>query len=172
MDYAPKETKYKGYRFRSRLEARWAIFFDKLSIDWEYEFEGYTLAAGDGYLPDFYLPTFNGGLFCEVKPREGDFSKARRFCVDTKKDIWLCDGVPDFRPYIVCTVRDGVYEEYTGLPNFNQAYGENRMYGFECISPGEQIFDDYSEYDFYWQDYYINAVNSARSARFEFGESG
>jgi hypothetical protein len=24
------ETSYKGYRFRSRLEARWAVFFDAL----------------------------------------------------------------------------------------------------------------------------------------------
>lgn len=25
------ETEYKGYRFRSRLEARWAVFFDTLT---------------------------------------------------------------------------------------------------------------------------------------------
>ncbi len=31
------ETRYKGYRFRSRLEARWAVFFDHLKIEWEYE---------------------------------------------------------------------------------------------------------------------------------------
>ena len=29
------ETKYKGFRFRSRLEARWAVFFDALGIEWE-----------------------------------------------------------------------------------------------------------------------------------------
>ena len=32
----PIETEYKGYRFRSRLEARWAVFFDALNIKWEY----------------------------------------------------------------------------------------------------------------------------------------
>jgi hypothetical protein len=37
------ETQYKGYRFRSRLEARWAVFFDALDIKWEYEKEGYAL---------------------------------------------------------------------------------------------------------------------------------
>lgn len=50
------ETKYKGYRFRSRLEARWAVFFDALGIEWEYEKEGYQLNTGERYLPDFYLP--------------------------------------------------------------------------------------------------------------------
>ena len=27
-------TEYKGYRFRSRLEARWAVFFDACGADW------------------------------------------------------------------------------------------------------------------------------------------
>lgn len=39
----PIETRYKGYRFRSRLEARWAVFFDVLGVRWEYEPEGYDL---------------------------------------------------------------------------------------------------------------------------------
>ena len=37
------ETSYKGYRFRSRLEARWGVFFDALDIKWEYESEGFDL---------------------------------------------------------------------------------------------------------------------------------
>lgn len=53
----PIETTYKGYRFRSRLEARWAVFFDTLGIIWEYEKEGYNLGAYGCYLPDFWLPT-------------------------------------------------------------------------------------------------------------------
>lgn len=50
------ETRYKGYRFRSRLEARWAVFFDALSVRWEYEREGYNLGSAGWYLPDFWLP--------------------------------------------------------------------------------------------------------------------
>jgi hypothetical protein len=55
MTIKPIETKYQGYRFRSRLEARWAVFFDMLSIKWEYEKEGFNL-DGVYYLPDFWLP--------------------------------------------------------------------------------------------------------------------
>ena len=40
------ETRYKGYRFRSRLEARYAVLFDSLKIEWEYEPEGYVLEDG------------------------------------------------------------------------------------------------------------------------------
>lgn len=47
------ETKYKGYHFRSRLEARWAVFFDELGVKWEYEPEGFELPNGKYYLPDF-----------------------------------------------------------------------------------------------------------------------
>jgi len=49
------ETIYKGYRFRSRLEARWAVFFDEMGYDWEYESEGYELRDGTWYLPDFKI---------------------------------------------------------------------------------------------------------------------
>jgi hypothetical protein len=28
------ETKYKGYRFRSRLEAKWAVYYDAIGLKW------------------------------------------------------------------------------------------------------------------------------------------
>lgn len=52
----PIPTVYNGYRFRSRTEARWAVFLDMLSIRWEYEAEGYQFGNGVRYLPDFWLP--------------------------------------------------------------------------------------------------------------------
>ena len=60
------QTEYKGYLFRSRLEARWAVFFDALELKWEYETEGYVLSNGRRYLPDFCLP---GIGYIEVKGR-------------------------------------------------------------------------------------------------------
>lgn len=59
------ETEYKGYRFRSRLEARWAVFFDAIGLRWEYEPEGIVLNDGTHYLPDFFLPDFH--CYFEVK---------------------------------------------------------------------------------------------------------
>lgn len=52
--YQAIETQYKGYRFRSRLEARWAVFFDTLGIEYQYEPQGFE-KDGIRYLPDFYL---------------------------------------------------------------------------------------------------------------------
>lgn len=53
------ETRYKGYRFRSRLEARWAVFFDALEIKCEYEPECFELRDGRGYLRDFRIHVLN-----------------------------------------------------------------------------------------------------------------
>ncbi len=64
----PIETHYKGYRFRSRLEARWAVFFDALGIKWEYEKEGFCLDGVGYYLPDFWLSHL--GVWAEVKPED------------------------------------------------------------------------------------------------------
>ena len=66
MNIKPIETIYNGYRFRSRLEARWAVFFDAMKIKYRYETEGYVGIYGEKYLPDFYLPDIN--VFVEVKP--------------------------------------------------------------------------------------------------------
>lgn len=69
----PLETAYAGHRFRSRLEARWAVFFDRLGVAWEYEPQGYSLPSG-AYLPDFWLPAVEGtesvGVWFEVKPSQ------------------------------------------------------------------------------------------------------
>lgn len=49
------QTEYNGFKFRSRAEARWAVFFDACGIEWEYEPEGFELEDGTMYLPDFLL---------------------------------------------------------------------------------------------------------------------
>jgi len=59
------QTEYKGYKFRSRLEARVAVVLDALGIKWLYEDEGFDLGEEGYYLPDFWLPEFN--TFLEVK---------------------------------------------------------------------------------------------------------
>lgn len=86
MDIQPIETRYKGYKFRSRLEAKWAVFFDACGIDWDYEPEGYNLGDGIYYLPDFVLHNvkakgFSGDLYVEVKGHmtEEDKLKIEKF---------------------------------------------------------------------------------------------
>jgi hypothetical protein len=62
------ETRYAGCRFRSRLEARWACFWDHLGTRWEYEPQGFMI--GDRpYLPDFRLPN---GTWVEIKGSEDE----------------------------------------------------------------------------------------------------
>lgn len=56
-------TIYRGIRFRSRLEARWAKVFD--ALDWAWEYEPLDL---NGYIPDFVLKVPAGPVLVEVKP--------------------------------------------------------------------------------------------------------
>ena len=85
------ETYYKGHHFRSRLEARWAVFFDALNIEWSYEVEGFEWPPrpagpdygfdsnpelfGGHYLPDFWLPSIE--TWFEVKGPEPDVEEWR-----------------------------------------------------------------------------------------------
>lgn len=58
-------TWYDGVLYRSRTEARWAIFFDHLEIKFTYEDSGF-LTDGTSYLPDFLL--VSQAIIAEVKP--------------------------------------------------------------------------------------------------------
>lgn len=68
MNIKAIDTHYAGYKFRSRLEARWAVFFDHLGSDWQYEPEGFELPGLVRYLPDFKVTSPQGFVaWYEVK---------------------------------------------------------------------------------------------------------
>lgn len=77
------ETHYKGYRFRSRLEARWAVFFDVLGLRWEYEPEGFVLPSGRRYLPDFRVYLSRGPTWLEIKPTPDNYQGETWWTPDT-----------------------------------------------------------------------------------------
>ncbi len=157
------ETQYKGYRFRSRLEARWAVFFDAMGIEWEYEPEGFETKHGR-YLPDFYLPKLD--CFAEVKPRmftTGEYKKCDGL---TSLCILLDQPHPTARPYFVVGVSETMGARYSNDP------GDG--YGWMVFS--HSAYKDRLWYIFgedYHQNYFadeINAEDAAKSARFEHGE--
>ena len=88
-------TVYNGRKYRSRTEARWAVFLDQLRVRFEYEAEGYDL--GDFYyLPDFWLPDLK--CFMEIKgmePTADECAKASLLAEFTKKDVYVFFGGPD-----------------------------------------------------------------------------
>lgn len=153
-------TEYGGFKFRSRTEARWAIFFDALCIPWEYEKEGYEI-AGVRYLPDFWLPTIK--MFAEVKP--GAFDKAARNLAiqinnQTGFDVLMLCGQPYNAPAKAISNIGGLLIdcEYC-LTNYqNYPTEEHRFYSNP--SNQERRWSDTEE-----------ACRIANSARFEFGET-
>jgi len=155
----PIETVYKGYRFRSRLEARWGVFFDALSLQWEYEKEGFELTDGR-YLPDFWISTVN--MWAEVKP-EYQFDKRARNLVlqlasHTGFEVLMLGGTPFNQPYPGITP-DGCEYEYCLTNHHDYPQKEHRF------------FAEPADYEREWDDT-EEAVEFARSARFEHGEQG
>jgi len=88
-------TEYKGYRFRSRTEARWAVFLDSAGEPWEYEKQGYDLPTRK-YLPDFWLQDMNCWL--EIKG-EKPTAEERQLCEElgwaTSRAVVIAWGLPD-----------------------------------------------------------------------------
>lgn len=80
----PKPTTYKGFRFRSKLEARWAVFFDLAGISWEYEPGVIEVRRQISNVvvkvcPDFYIRYASPGFDCflEVKHENWGFQRLK-----------------------------------------------------------------------------------------------
>ena len=162
FDIKPIETEYKGYRFRSRLEARWAVFFEACGVDWEYEPEGYELGDGQRYLPDFVI--HNVGIersedegklydvYVEVKgekPKEKDIKKFYAFSgVDSTSNEKKCP-----KPLLVVSkIPEDLFEQF-----IISHYSGNPM-------------KEESDYLFYSMRFIKNNFNSQRTAMFFYKE--
>lgn len=144
----PIPTEYAGHSFRSRLEARWAVFFDSLlEMPWHYEPEGFQLTSRR-YLPDFWLPTLR--MWVEIKsttPSSFELSQLAEFA-SWQRELgnW----------YMILANGEIPYEPDGGI----RALGFNSG-GFNdvrWIPVG--ILETY------------RALDAARCARFEYGETG
>jgi hypothetical protein len=168
----PIETRAYGHRFRSRLEARWAVAFTEAAIEWQYEPEGFDLGDQGFYLPDFWLPQVQ--MWAEVKPdcpTDAELDKCTALVKQSGKECLLLVGPPSVNSYWAilpeslsdkdpdCDVID--FCIFDGL---NLHLSENRFYvccGVGGLFPMPLItgFDSHP------------AVTAALSARFEHGES-
>lgn len=171
------ETDYAACRFRSRLEARWAVFFDDMGIPWQYEVQGYDI-GGRRYLPDFYLP--ESATWIEVKGAEHALDKPFLRLASGA----LPEGVPKHergpRLMVLGDIpRPLPYGDYGWLSLDD---GEETRYGFGTYAKNRRpwylhhaqpdtpwlvpTIDDHE-----WNDAAASYL-AARTARFEHGQSG
>lgn len=86
-------TRYAGHFFRSRGEARFAVFLDSLGVKWEFEVEGYRLPVVGNYLPDFWLPDMKAWV--EIKgtdPSAVERRKARSLAEESDSPVYVFFG--------------------------------------------------------------------------------
>lgn len=195
------ETKYNGYRFRSRTEARWAVFFDSLGLRYDYEKEGFDL-DGEWYLPDFWLPhgcamsaIGEEDFHIEIKPApptENEELKATRLAQQSRRPVFVFFGTPwlpdadrhawGYFPMANNGNRHHMTFAWTECPVCHRcevsAYGRVANLSCMCSSGIEGEFNDETGED--TRRFVIGtqgtrlvpAYNAARQARFEHGQSG
>lgn len=186
------ETFYNGYRFRSRLEARWAVFFDALGLEYVYEAEGFTCSDGTRYLPDFWFPHMDA--YVEIKPTKDaivdEQQKLLSYIVD-RGYLTVCAGVPgnhQTHTWAVLPVDDPriLYDTCLGkrwqiryrFPDGKRVLAHEerkdafpylwRIYALSKmgkLSPERPATKERIRVDI------ARAIAAARSARFEFGEA-
>lgn len=178
MSITPLQTAYRGYHFRSRLEARYAVLFDHLGIKWDYEPEGYRLPDGTRYLPDFFIHmrdrTPGWGYWIEIKgvePSERERAKLQALATMTGHHGWLYYGSP-------AENAPELFDSSGPLPPPSKAYRAfMKLVGARKRSAEEQFFSSAPimlccEDSAMEPGRFDKAIIAARSARFEHGESG
>lgn len=148
-----------GYRFRSRLEARYAVFFDALNVSYEYEKEGYNLDSAGWYLPDFWLP--NARVWYEIKPEDftpAEEAKCRALYQVTGYPVMQAIGVP------------ATYEDLA--VTLSGAGAPSRSVSNDAMLRQLFSYYGYKSHPAQFRQTYNNAVRAARQARFEHGEHG
>ena len=163
------ETVYNGYRFRSRLEARWAVFFDAMGIRYEYEHEGFEREFGNGeilrYLPDFWFPEYR--LFGEVKGVDcrGQIPKD-----DAEKMSWMIDFNGPCANGIILLGNIPTPKDAWDLDFIE--YSESAPYSFKSkddLIVTSALYKEPNRYKFACRT--EKALTKARQARFEHGET-
>ena len=172
LSIKPIETDYSGYRFRSRLEARWAVFFNAAGIKYEYEKEGFDLGEAGYYLPDFWLP--EAKTWAEVKPVEfttEELLKLKTLSVMSGFSAVKLVGVPEvksYEGYIPMEIPEEYQKDYggsVGAVKFSFVLRlHNPSKGVVCLEVGDRPAA-------YIPDTVVTGVRAARSARFEHGET-
>jgi hypothetical protein len=162
----PIETQYKGYRFRSRLEARWAVFFDALGIEWEYEPQGFVV-GNTPYLPDFYIKGPRWPAWVEIKPTTeielADLGKITLLAENIKVPVLLLCGAPgENEPLGFCMQNSEVR-----TADFRITWNGS---GWGFIEGGWKKSPD-NEWYTAAKRAVDTAIAASRSARFEHGES-
>lgn len=180
------ETRYAGCRFRSRLEARWAVFFDALCIGWEYEPQGYILPSGRWYLPDFRLTEC--GTWVEVKGNLSSITDDELLDAaaglphisgagEDAKGVMLVSNIPD----VTDLTLDPLWPIYTA---YNDGSWSGDVYGFSKFDRNMRPwvgdisglpsveFIPYVDSNEELSDPCRSAYVAARTARFEHGECG
>ena len=165
------QIRYAGYHFRSRLEARWAVWFTALGIPWEYEREGYALPSGP-YLPDFWIsnpmPEWpEAGYWIDIKPSNlpndnEAFAKIADLTMATKHTGYIVAGDPgNFRTASFnFNTRNWKFENKNSYPDHPPS-GRHLKFAtmFACLLT-HQLKANVAD-----------AIVQSRSARFEHGET-
>jgi len=95
-DFKSKPTWYEGVNYRSRTEARWAVLFDLLGLQFVYEIEKLDVNGVSAH-PDFYL--CRSDTWIEVGPavieiHEEKQDKAQRLADSSGRPVLITMGFP------------------------------------------------------------------------------
>lgn len=125
-------TSFRGVTYRTRIEARWAVFFDRLGVTFHYKPEKLELPDRQCCTPTFYVHEFEAYIWVfasssEILIEESELA-FKLFKSEQVNHVWLimgppnpeianildfswCDVDPDFDPRSYSSVTELLFDE-------------------------------------------------------------
>lgn len=179
MNIQAIETRFDGHLFRSRTEARWAVFFKEMGWKYQYEVEGYDL-DGLRYLPDFFIAELD--CWFEVKsekPETNFLAKPAALVGISKKPCLIGIGPPHESKYNMAYLYYDTINNEADIVRVSHLNGPPLRFAFRTQKNTENVVLclDGQDYCFHpphhlWpaaEGGVWDAFAAASGARFEFG---
>ena len=172
MEIKAINTIYKGYKFRSRLEARWGVFLDEMGVKYEYETEGYDLHYNGYYLPDFNILRGGQKVFLEIK--KGSGHAAFPYLTDKVAASKCCElSMMHKDTFVLLVCGDPLEHKASWFQDGCLKYPCAAIgFALESLYPTPYEGQKFEHEDIKREYTHRDAAIVARQARFEHGENG
>ena len=139
---------FKNYTFDSKLEARWAVFFESIGLPWDYKPELFDLGAAGLYEPSFRVEyPFGGFVYFHVVPDLAYLSREQKKKVAafpvSPGPLIILDGPPALRRYVRVLKGEFIWGYFEAdikapEPPFSSAEAKNMIGGHLLLAkPGQ-----------------------------------
>ncbi len=135
---------YKDCYYTTKLEAKWAVFFDNLNIKYDYEPRRKNVLSGKVYIPKFYLHKYD--IFADIHPQKKETAELEKeYKFATQNNLLIIFGEPAIDGYVVKYIGDSFSDDVPSPYMDNAVFAMGRRTDCLYLVENEEEEIEYTE---------------------------